>query len=356
MKLHLVGGFLGSGKTTAIIAAGRLLAERGERVGVLTNDQGRYLVDTAFVRAEEMPAVEVSGGCFCCNYTSYRKMIERLDRSAHPTVLFAESVGSCADLVATVIRPSELEEVAHINSFTVFADIRLLALMIADSPLPFSEDVVYLFSKQLEEAGLIVVNKSDLVRATEAQAIRDAVAKRFAGKTVRLQSSFSQADIGEWISTIDSTETVALEALELDYLRYGAAEAMLAWYDAAVEVSTGEGDGRDFLRVLLGGVERRAREAGRSVGHIKILVRCGRTTSKLGLTSGGDGIEGELAEIGKSGFALTINARVECSPDELRSSVRAALSESSSRCKRSFSVMSEDSFKPAFPNPEHRMG
>jgi G3E family GTPase len=47
MKLHLVGGFLGSGKTTAIGGAARELVRRGVSVGVVTNDQGGLLVDTA---------------------------------------------------------------------------------------------------------------------------------------------------------------------------------------------------------------------------------------------------------------------------------------------------------------------
>ena len=51
MNLHLVGGFLGSGKTTAIISAARLLMASGKRVAIITNDQGKYLVDTAFFRA-----------------------------------------------------------------------------------------------------------------------------------------------------------------------------------------------------------------------------------------------------------------------------------------------------------------
>jgi hypothetical protein len=42
-------------------------AERRKRVGVITNDQGKYLVDTAFVRTSDIPAVEVFGGCFFGN-------------------------------------------------------------------------------------------------------------------------------------------------------------------------------------------------------------------------------------------------------------------------------------------------
>src|SRR5512142_726693 len=103
--LHLVGGFLGSGKTTAIINAAKRLIAQGRRVGVITNDQGKYLVDTAFFRLESIPALEVTGGCFCCNYDDLKGRLAQLIASAGPEVIFAESVGSCADIVATVVKP-----------------------------------------------------------------------------------------------------------------------------------------------------------------------------------------------------------------------------------------------------------
>ena len=50
VTVHLVGGFLGSGKTTAIRSACELLRQRGEAASVITNDQGTLLVDTAFLQ------------------------------------------------------------------------------------------------------------------------------------------------------------------------------------------------------------------------------------------------------------------------------------------------------------------
>ncbi len=49
MDLRVVGGFLGSGKTTAIVSALHTLIAAGQRVGVITNDKGRFLVETAFI-------------------------------------------------------------------------------------------------------------------------------------------------------------------------------------------------------------------------------------------------------------------------------------------------------------------
>jgi len=87
MDLHIVGGFLGSGKTTAITWASKLLMAQGKRVGVVTNDQGKYLVDTAFFQLSNIPAVEVTGGCFCCNYDDLEKRINQLKETQQPDVI-----------------------------------------------------------------------------------------------------------------------------------------------------------------------------------------------------------------------------------------------------------------------------
>ena len=48
IKLIFAGGFLGSGKTTALAALVKHLIERGKRVGFITNDQSENLVDTIY--------------------------------------------------------------------------------------------------------------------------------------------------------------------------------------------------------------------------------------------------------------------------------------------------------------------
>jgi G3E family GTPase len=83
----------GRGKTTAIINALKTLLAEGRRVGVITNDKGRYQVDTAFFGAADVPTAEVPGGCFRCNYGDFQERIAQLRRAARPEVLFAESVG-----------------------------------------------------------------------------------------------------------------------------------------------------------------------------------------------------------------------------------------------------------------------
>ena len=52
LKLFLVGGFLGSGKTTAIQQATLFLQKNNRKVGVITNDQGTQQVDTQFIKGQ----------------------------------------------------------------------------------------------------------------------------------------------------------------------------------------------------------------------------------------------------------------------------------------------------------------
>ena len=289
MNLHLVGGFLGSGKTTAIIGAARLLAARGSRstlegsrstlkgsrstlegfrVGVVTNHQGKALVDTAFFRAAQLPTVEVTGGCFCCYYDDLAARLEQLHETAHPDVIFAELVGSCADLVATVVKPLLLFNPAFTpSSFSVFADSRLLRRRLLGEPLPFSDEVVYIFDQQIEEAGLLVVNKVDLLGEPALNELRELVARRWPGKAALFHSALAGPDfktdldltgfqkpvrsaagsfagIEDWLVLIESgAAPVPRASLQMDYPRYGAAEARLAWMDMGIKLAVRDGEG-----------------------------------------------------------------------------------------------------------------
>src|SRR6187431_221942 len=78
MKIHLLSGFLGSGKTTAIQHASRVLLGQGIKTGIITNDQGIKLVDGDFFKGLGVPNRQVINGCFCCNYNDLENHIVSL--------------------------------------------------------------------------------------------------------------------------------------------------------------------------------------------------------------------------------------------------------------------------------------
>ena len=61
MKLIITGGFLGSGKTTAIQQACGLLLSEGRRVAVITNDQGEVFIDGQRIGGSEELAAYLEG-------------------------------------------------------------------------------------------------------------------------------------------------------------------------------------------------------------------------------------------------------------------------------------------------------
>src|SRR5262245_12488017 len=105
LRFILVGGFLGAGKTTAIARLARSYPGRGQRVGVVTNDQADDLVDTNSLRSQGFPVEEVAGACFCCKFDDLVDKVGKLSETDRPDVILAEPVGSCTDLVATVVQP-----------------------------------------------------------------------------------------------------------------------------------------------------------------------------------------------------------------------------------------------------------
>lgn len=68
-KYIMIGGFLGAGKTTAVGKLAAWLCAQGVRVGLITNDQGRNLVDTTILWAQGFATEGIPSGAFSSRQT-----------------------------------------------------------------------------------------------------------------------------------------------------------------------------------------------------------------------------------------------------------------------------------------------
>ena len=303
MDYHLVGGFLGSGKTTAIVGAARKLIAQGKVVGIVTNDQGKYLVDTAFFKSAYLPTVEVTGGCFCCNYDDLDARLRELKASALPDVIFAESVGSCADIVATVVKPFlDVNRVDFpLTSFTVFSDARLLRRRLRNQPMPFGDAVVYIFDKQIEEARFLVVNKIDLLSPRDANEVNTLCRVAFPGKVVHLQDSRTPDGVTVWLDMINSDRTlIPSRSVDINYDRYAAGEADLAWLDESISVTAPDGLLRPAIISVVGHIRDGLTATGLSIGHVKFLISASGVETKISLPSLDDAFREDESVIRKA--------------------------------------------------------
>src|SRR5881396_1175590 len=226
----MVGGFLGAGKTTAMLRLGEHLAARGMRVGLVTNDQSSGLADTAILSASGFPVEEITGGCFCCRFNSLTEAAERLTARVTPEVFLAEPVGSCTDLKATVSYPLRRMYGEHfeVAPFSVMVDPARAARVLGLEPgRPFSPKVQYVYEKQLEEADIIVINKVDAVVPERIARLRSALSDRFPRARVFTVSARRGDGLTDWFRAVLETTDQARSDLAIDYDTYAEGEALL---------------------------------------------------------------------------------------------------------------------------------
>jgi G3E family GTPase len=360
MRLIPLGGFLGAGKSTTMLTAARLLESAGERVAVITNDQGTDLVDTQLARLAGSEAVaEVTGGCFCCRFDDLAAAIKLLREQIDPTVILTEAVGSCTDLQSTVVRPLRHFYGAEIAvaPLTVLLD-PLVYRETCDRWLPLADepDIAYLYRHQLDEANIIAVNKSDLVADVEPLCAQ--LRAQFPAATVLPISAKTGAGIAEllelWTGTAEERH-----AFDVDYDRYGAAEAELAWTNQTFTVTAPAGTTfapAGWVDSLLAEFARASAQSQAMIGHVKVLAETTAGVTKASLTGGSAPATFDRRDEQKAdSAAVTVNARVRIDPAGLDALIDRAVAVANRGGPTQSGDRSGDVFRPGFPVPVHRM-
>lgn len=357
MRLNIVGGFLGSGKTTAIANASRLLMQQGKKIAVVTNDQGKYLVDTSFIGSNNVPTAEVINGCFCCNFNSLSDQIQFLEQTIQPDYIFAESVGSCTDLVATVLKPLQLlkKELFDELTFSVFVDSRLLLDHLLGENLPFSREIEYIFVKQIEEADLLVINKADLLSEPDLVLLNQLSVGRYQKKILICQNSLNPQNIQNWLTTLESLPIRRRDSLDIDYQIYGKGEADLAWLDEEIIIHADDLSAWDRSVQLIAFMVNELKHRKISIGHLKFMLIGEAFSQKISFTTIADEKWREnLSSLLTNDVKLMVNSRIETTPDIAREIVQKGISQISVQGVK-VSESHEQAFQPGFPNPTHRI-
>jgi hypothetical protein len=339
--LVIIGGLLGAGKTTLAIEAARRLTDAGRRVGIVTNDQGSDLVDTALARVAHVPVREVAGGCFCCRLSDLLRAADSFARLA-PEVIFAEPVGSCLDLAATVLRPILRDEAARfrVAPLTVLVD-PARAHQLADAP---DSDLAYLFRHQLEEADIVCYSKTD----------NGVVPPEVHGVAGHFVSARTGEGLGEWLDLVLGHERPSGQSLiSVDYQRYSDAEAALAWLNWQVRIELAV---PQSPAVVVGSLTERLEHAitlaGLEIVHVKVLDQAPTGYVRASICASGDEpvAEGTLDASPCARHDLIVNARALGNPEQLSRAVADCLQMFGGRVD----LLTREAFRPSPPMPERR--
>jgi G3E family GTPase len=357
----MLGGFLGAGKTTAVAALAQHFDSRGQRVGLITNDQGSELVDTAMLRARGYNTEEITGGCFCCRFNTLTDAARKLTDRTRPDVFIAEPVGSCTDLVATVTYPLRriYGDAFAVAPLSVLVDpIRAERVLGLAEGGQFSSKVTYIYRKQLEEADLLVITKRELLEPERLDRLRAALEREFPGKEVLAVSVRTGLGVTKWFDKITHSEQSAHATMDVDYELYAEGEALLGWLNATLQLTASEPfDTEQVLKQFASSVQRGLAAAGSEIAHLK-------------MTLSPDGGLGDIAAVNlvRSDFVpelslrleepitsgqLIVNCRAEAAPETIRDAVQAAAAELE-RSGLTAQLEHLESFRPGKPQPTHR--
>ncbi|MFS4457423.1 GTP-binding protein [Maribacter sp. 2304DJ31-5] len=321
-KLIFVGGFLGAGKTTLLGATAKLLQSRGEKVGLITNDQAKGLVDTHILSTDDTEVQEIAGSCFCCNFDGLMEAALYLRDTAQCDSIVAEPVGSCTDLSATLMQPikSYHKQYFELVPLSVLVDpFRLKEYLNTDGKT--DEGSGYIYLKQLQEADHLVINKTDLMDDALQIEIKELLQKRFPDYPVHYLSAFKEEGINEWITALNEDPKVGIRLAEVDYDLYAEGEALMGWYNATFMVSHSKRlliPWAEFNLKFLQLLQQVFQHEKIAIGHLKTFLKGGPSHLNANLTGTDREISVQGTPFSEASARLVVNIRAEAPPRLLK--------------------------------------
>ena len=157
LPITVIGGYLGSGKTTMVNYL--LRHADGLRLAVLVNEFGELAIDEDLIEAEDDDIISIAGGCICCSFGSdlTGALLEMAKLDPRPDHLLIESSGVA--IPSAIVGSVSLMDGFRTDGIVILADAETIQ---ANAQSKYMSDTVL---RQLADANIIVLNKTDLVTA-----------------------------------------------------------------------------------------------------------------------------------------------------------------------------------------------
>jgi len=169
LKVIVVGGFLGSGKTTTLIRLGTHYSSLGKKVGIIVNEIGEIGIDGDVISQYGLETKEITSGCICCSLkTSLRATVLLMVDNFHPDIIIIESTGVA---YPGVIR----DEIMLMNLPIEYEIAPLLTLFDGSRFKQILKEIKNFAAQQLAQAEVIAISKSDLTEPSFLPIIEEAV-------------------------------------------------------------------------------------------------------------------------------------------------------------------------------------
>lgn len=190
-KVHLISGFLGTGKTTALKS---LMEQKdpNEKWVIIVNEFGEIGIDGAVLSDNGIPVAEIAGGCLCCTAgAQLGTTVQKMLRDAKPARLMIEASGLAhAASVIDDLKVKPLQDQLEIAAVFTVVDPRQFI-----NP-DYAKQALY--KDQIGVCDVLVASKTDLCSPEELEQFRETAAKLFPPKAKVVEVENARMDIA-WL-------------------------------------------------------------------------------------------------------------------------------------------------------------
>ena len=155
VKIDIISGFLGAGKTTLIK---KLLKDgfQGEQVVLIENEFGEIGIDGGFLKEAGIQIREMNSGCICCSLVGdFGTSLKEVVTKYNPDRILIEpsGVGKLSDVIKAVQGVQDEVDI-KLNSYTTVVDAKKCKMYMKN----FGE----FFDNQIQYAGAIIMSRTDI--------------------------------------------------------------------------------------------------------------------------------------------------------------------------------------------------
>ncbi|MDY0387859.1 MAG: GTP-binding protein [Methanolobus sp.] len=156
MKIIIIGGFLGSGKTTTLMKLSKHLIENGHKVAIIVNEVGEVGVDGETMSVGGLVTREITSGCICCTLlTSMEITLNTLMEEYGPDVVIIEPTG--------IAFPLQIKEGIELMSLEDLSFAPIVTLVDASRMTMEMKQIPRFIENQIKDSEIVCLNKIDLV-------------------------------------------------------------------------------------------------------------------------------------------------------------------------------------------------
>lgn len=299
MKVLVIGGFLGSGKTSTIIRLGKELSAQGNKVAVIVNEIGEIGIDGDVISKYGLDTTELTSGCICCSLkVNMKNTITLLMKDFKPDLLLIEPTGiAFPQVIKNEIDLMDLKDTSIAPLVTLIDGSRFKQIM---------KEVKHFSMRQIIDAQILGINKVDLMEPRQIPIVEASVQQlNPKAKVVQLSTKMQDAHWNDFIklmleedvieSTAGKLRTVSPELESMEYGQKGndsldSIEASgINSYATEFLVDGGTilpDIARDIVQTAMSLIKKRVLEQSPEfVGHIKMFLENGVETIKMNLTA-----------------------------------------------------------------------